>query len=531
MKVTTTKLILGVSLYFVLSGNISFFRHVLAVYPAIPENFGFLISLVIALMAVITLLLSLVSSRYTTKPVLILLLLTTSLATFFMDRYNIIIDVTMVQNIMQTNYNEASDLFSPALVFHFLLFGVLPSIIVYKARIEPVSWKRGAVIKLRDCSLSLVVFFGTVLLFSNFYASFFRVHKPLRFYTNPTYYIYSLGKYLATSLHNENIVVKPLGVNARVSTADTGRELIIVVVGEAARADHFSLNGYARDTNPLLEHDNVISLTNMHSCGTTTAYSLPCMFSIFTRSNYSESKAAATENLLDVLHHAGVHVLWRDNNSSSKGIADRVTYQNFKTPANNPICDVECRDVGMLSGLQNYIDSKKKGDILIVLHQMGNHGPAYYKRYPPAFEKFKPVCKTNELEECSKAEINNAYDNAILYTDYFLSRTIALLKANTDHFKTAMIYVSDHGESLGKYGIYLHGLPYALAPEAQKHIGAILWFSNNFDVDKKAIRARADVQYSHDNLFHTILGMFKVQTPLYNKSLDITYTGPAGKKD
>ena len=529
MKVSSTKLILGASLYFVLSGNISFFRHVLAIYPATPENFGFLMSLPVGLTAVVMLLLSLLSSRYTTKPVLILLLLTTSLATYFMDNYNIIIDVTMIQNIMQTNYHEASDLFNLKLLFHFLLFGVLPSVIVYKVRIEPESWKRGSMIKLRDSSLCLVVFFGMVLLFSNFYASFFRVHKPLRFYTNPTYYIYSLGKYLATSLHNENIVVKPLGVNARVSTAETGRELIIVVVGEAARADRFSLNGYARETNPLLKRENVISLTNMHSCGTTTAYSLPCMFSIFTRSNYSESKAAATENLLDVLHHAGVHVLWRDNNSSSKGIADRVTYQDFKTPANNPVCDVECRDVGMLSGLQNYINSQKQGDILIVLHQMGNHGPAYYKRYPPAFEKFKPVCRTNELGECSKAEINNAYDNAILYTDYFLSRTIALLKANTDRFKTAMLYVSDHGESLGKYGIYLHGLPYSLAPEEQKHVGAIFWFSNNFDVDKKALRARADVQYSHDNLFHTILGLLKVQTPLYDKSLDITYDGAAGK--
>lgn len=528
MKISTTKLVLLTSLYFVLTANFSFFSHVLQVYPLNIHNIGFLLSLPVGLMAAIVLLLSLLSSRYTTKPLLILLLLTTSVATYFMDKYNIIIDVTMVQNIMETNYNEASDLFSLNLVFHFLLFGVLPAIIVYKVEIEPVSWKKGTLLKLRDAGLCLAVFIATVLLFSRFYAPFFRVHKPLRFYTNPTYYIYSLGKYAAQALHKENIVVQPLGVNARVSPADSARELIILVVGEAARADRFSLNGYARDTNPLLRKENVISMTNMHSCGTTTAYSLPCMFSIFTRSSYSDSKGAATENLLDVLQHAGVHVLWRDNNSSSKGIADRVPYQDFRSPDVNPVCDVECRDVGMLSGLQQYIDTQPQGDIIIVLHQMGNHGPAYYKRYPPAFEKFKPVCSTNQLEECSKDEINNAYDNAILYTDYFLEQTIALLKNNSQQFKTAMLYISDHGESLGDYGLYLHGLPYALAPEEQKHVGAIFWFGKNFDVDRKSLRARSDVQYSHDNLFHTILGMLKIQTTLYDKSLDITYNGDQG---
>ena len=528
MKISSTKLIFFTSLFFVCSSNISFFRHVIEVYPVNVKNIGFLISLPVGLTAAIVLLLSLLSSRYTTKPLLILMLLTTSVATYFMDKYNIIIDVTMVQNIMETNYHEASDLFSLSLLFHFFLFGVLPSIFVYKVKIVQVSWKRGSLLKLRDSSLCLVIFIGTVLLFSKFYAPFFRVHKPLRFYTNPTYYIYSLGKYIATSLHEENIVVKPLGVNARTSPADTGRELIILVVGEAARADRFSLNGYSRDTNPLLEKENVISMTNMHSCGTTTAYSLPCMFSIFTRSSYSDSKGASTENLLDVLHHAGVHVLWRDNNSSSKGIAKRVTHQDFRSPDVNPVCDVECRDVGMLTGLQQYIDTQSQGDIFIVLHQMGNHGPAYYKRYPPAFEKFKPACKTNQLEECTKAEINNAYDNAILYTDYFLDQTITLLKQNSVKFKTAMLYISDHGESLGDYGIYLHGLPYALAPEEQKHVGAIFWFGKNFNVDEKSLRARSDVQYSHDNLFHTILGMFKVQTPLYDKKLDITYSGNSG---
>ena len=200
-------------------------------------------------------------------------------------------------------------------------------------------------------------------------------------------------------------------------------------------------------TNPLLKQEDIINFPNMSSCGTATAISVPCMFSITNKENYDSTKIRNSDNILDILKRAGVNILWRDNNSDSKGVALRVEYQDFQIPENNPICDDECRDIGMLSNLQEYIDSKKSGDIFIVLHQMGNHGPAYYKRYPKEFEKFTPVCKTNQLEECTQEEIDNAYDNAILYTDYFLSKVIELLKQNND-FETAMIYISDHGESL-----------------------------------------------------------------------------------
>lgn len=175
----------------------------------------------------------------------------------------------------------------------------------------------------------------------------------------------------------------------------------------------------------------------------------------------------------------------------------------------------------MLVGLQEYIDEQKTGDIMIVLHQMGIHGPAYYKRYPASFEKFTPVCRTNELEECSKEEISNAYDNALLYTDYFLSQVIALLKNYSDRFEAAMLFVSDHGESLGEFNVYLHGLPFKIAPEGQKHIAAVFWFSDNFKLDKEALRQKSSEFFSHDNLFHTILGLMEVQTDIYDRSLDM----------
>jgi lipid A ethanolaminephosphotransferase len=270
-----------------------------------------------------------------------------------------------------------------------------------------------------------------------------------------------------------------------------------------------------------LQREDIINFPEMYSCGTSTAVSVPCMFSIFTRDEYSDNNMKSQENLLDVLHHAGVNILWRDNNSDSKGTALRVPYEDYKSPSRNPICDVECRDEGMLVGLQEYIDRTKYGDILIVLHQMGNHGPAYFKRYPKEFEKFTPVCKTNQLEECSREEIGNAYDNAVLYTDYFLSKVISLLKQNEKSFESAMVYISDHGESIGENNLYLHGLPYFMAPDSQKHVGAILWFGNGFKIDNKALKEKSTEIFSQDYLFHTILGLLEVDTSIYDKTLDI----------
>lgn len=523
MKLTQTQLILGVALFFVAFDNLAFFQHVLIIYPPTIKNSGFLASLAVGLTAFIMLLTTLVSSKYTTKPVLILALMLSSAASYFMNNYNVVLDHTMIQNMLQTNLNESLDLISLKLFYYLFLLGVLPSYLIFKVRTPPVTWKKAAIYKMRDGFFAVLIILGLVLFFSKFYTSFFREHKPLRYYTNPTYYIYSLGKYINRTFNNAKVVVRPLGEDARTPANDTARELIILVIGEAARADHFSLNGYERETNPLLSKEDVVSFADMYSCGTSTAYSVPCMFSVLPRSEYSDSKGSATENLLDVLQHAGVHILWRENNSDSKGVALRVERQDYKLPTVNPVCDDECRDEGMLVGLQEYVDKKVEGDILIVLHQMGNHGPAYYKRYPASFEKFSPVCETNQFDECTVEEINNAYDNALLYTDYFLSQTIELLKRNSKEFNTAMIYMSDHGESLGEYGVYLHGLPYSMAPDTQKHIAAVAWFGESFKLDPKILRDKSKNQYSHDNLFHTVLGLMEVETSVYDAGLDIIH--------
>ena len=516
-----SKLVILVALFLGLLGNFAFFRNVTAVYPLSFGNAAFLLSLSVVLVSVIALLLSLVTIRAVTKPVLILILLLSSFASYFMDSFNVVIDVSMLQNIAQTNVAESSDLFSLKLVFYVLLLGVLPSVLVYKVNLKNMSLKSELASKLKFMLLALLIMALMIVPLSKFYTSFFREYKPLRYYTNPVYFLYAVGEIVNGAFRHGASAVQVIGKDAHVPAGDLDRELVILVVGEAARADRFSLNGYAKETSPLLKKEAVFNLSQMSSCGTSTAISVPCMFSNFGRAQYSDQKAHATENLLDVLHHANVQILWRDNNSDSKGVATNVRYEDFKSPKLNPVCDVECRDEGMLSGLQDYINKQKTGDILIVLHQMGNHGPAYYRRYPAAFERFKPACKTSQLENCTREEISNAYDNAILYTDYFLSKVIALLKNNTKDFEAAMVYMSDHGESLGEKGLYLHGLPYVMAPDTQKHVGAILWFGDGFPIDRPALRAKLARPYSHDNLFHTVLGLFEVDTEVYDQKKDI----------
>lgn len=433
------------------------------------------------------------------------------------------IDHAIIRNIVQTNPKEVVDLLSLKLAEYFFFLGVLPAVLVWRLRLSSTPWEKEILTKAKVSVLCVLTVFGLFFLSSNFFFfPFFREHETLRYYTNPTYSLYSLGKYLEKTYAHTDTTVRSIGTDAHIPAADTGRELVILVVGEAARADHFSLNGYPRPTIPLLQKEEVISFLNMYSSGTATATSVPCMFSVYPRAQCNEHKAATTENLLDVLQHAGAHILWRDNNSDSKGVALRVPYQNSGQPGVNTVCEGECRDEGMLVGLQEYIDAQKEGDIVIVLHQMGNHGPAYYKRYPPEFERFTPVCATNELNACTQEEIVNAYDNAILYTDAFLAKVIALLEKNDQRFETAMAYFADYGESLGEYGVYLHGLPYAMAPDTQKHVASVMWFGDSYKIDRQVIRAKVAERLSHDHLFPTMLGLLNIESAIYNPNLDIT---------
>jgi lipid A ethanolaminephosphotransferase len=516
---TANGMILAVVAFILATGNLAFFSRVLATYPPTAGNTMALLSLVPVLGAATVLLLAPLCLGRLTRPVLILTLLLAAPAAYFMAAYGVVIDDGMLRNVVQTDAREVRDLLGFKLLAHGIGLGLIPAWLVARAPLPRRGWLKEAMDRLKLLALALIVLVGTVLPFGGFYASFVREHKELRGYANPAYPVYSAFKFAKAALgFNQAIAaIKPIGLDAR-RAPGVRRKLVILVVGEAVRADHFGLNGYARETTPRLRAAGVVNFPYFLACGTSTAASVPCMFSLAGSTGSAEGR----ENLLDVLRHAGVDVLWLDNNSDSKGVALRVPYRDFKLPENNPQCDIECRDAGMLAPLQAHIDSRAEGDILIVLHQMGNHGPAYYKRYSAGFEIFTPACKYNDLHACTREEIVNAYDNALRYTDDFLGGTIDLLKANDGRFATALFYVSDHGESLGEGGVYLHGLPKAIAPAAQLHVPAVLWLGSRYaDIDRTVLDTLRQRRFSHDNLFHTVLGLLDIETTLYKPEQDI----------
>lgn len=514
-----SRVLLATAIFTLLTGNHAFFVNLNAVYPWQNGNALFAGSLAIVVVALTVLLMALIATLLTIRVTACVFLLVAAAAGYFADKLGVIIDTSMVVNALQTDSGEVRDLLSFGLVARVLFLGVVPSIVVWAIPIRPTTLAK----RLRQNTVaaigSVVVVLACVMSFGADYATFFREHKPLRQYANPVFPVYSVGRLAADMLNAQssaNSEFVEVGTDAQVAHDDNERELIIMVVGETARRDRFSLNGYARETNPRLAgKSSIISYSDITACGTSTAVSVPCMFSMRDRTTFDRSQASNEENVLDVLKRSGVNVLWRDNNSGSKGVADRVQFEDFRSPDVNPVCDDECRDVGMLAGLQEYVDSHD-GDILIVLHQMGNHGPAYFKRYPEAFAQFTPACQTNELSACSQEEISNAYDNAILYTDYFLSEVTTFLSDNTSEFETLMLYVSDHGESLGENGLYLHGAPYSFAPDEQVDVPMIVWLGASADIEMFTALAAKDTASSHDAVSGALLRLFEIKTTQFD---------------
>jgi lipid A ethanolaminephosphotransferase len=261
----------------------------------------------------------------------------------------------------------------------------------------------------------------------------------------------------------------------------------------------------------------------VQSCGTATATSLPCMFSHFGRKEFSDDEGSRYESVLHVLARAGMRVVWRDNQSGCKGVCEGLEVQDLSALKVPPLCDNgRCFDEILLHEFDKITASGKP--TVVVMHQLGSHGPSYFARYPKSFARFQPECKEADLRLCSKEAITNAYDNTILYTDHLLASVIKRLQ-NEEKYASALIYLSDHGESLGENGLYLHGLPYAIAPQVQKHVPMVMWLSAAFradsGIDQNCLKAQAASNFSHDNLFHSLLGLLSVDTKVYDSSLDI----------
>ncbi|MBL7649471.1 MAG: phosphoethanolamine--lipid A transferase [Candidatus Hydrogenedentes bacterium] len=468
---------------------------------------------------------------WTLKPLLIGFIWLSATLGYFSQQLGIVFDVDMIRNMAETirdnNRQEAFELISPALALHLTLFGLLPSLLVmwvqpaYDRPLRELGWRLA-------CGVALLAVVG-VTVWSNYkFTSFFvRENREIRVYTIPTYPIFALEKYARDFSKGKKIEFKELGQDAARHKTGERRVIGIMVVGETARADHLSLNGYGRRTNPLLESERLVNFTHVTSAGTSTAYSVPAMFSFLAPKQFTPEKAGAQSNVLDVLEQAGVNVVWIENNSSSKGVANRIKTIDLRKnpdPAAPLYSDGGYFDEALVTYLDGCLDNTP-GDVLIVMHTMGSHGPTYHKRYPPSFAQFTPDCQGNSPQECEEDQVINAYDNTILYTDFVLEGLIDYLKGQAGDCDTFLLYASDHGESLGEEGIYLHGLPPFLAPEAQTHVPMLAWLSDSFATSHglaaPAAGATIDTPLSHANLPHTLLGLLDVSTELYRKDLDL----------
>ncbi|MFM1987719.1 MAG: hypothetical protein RJA99_676 [Pseudomonadota bacterium] len=520
-------LILAVSVFLAATANGPFWHGVLAGRdPVAPASWGFATATTAILVALHFALPAIVGARVVLRPLLALLLVASAAAGFYAKRYGTVIDPTMIRNVLATDTREAGELLTLDMIAHNLLLGALPAAVVLWVRVKQRPWKRALAIRAGTVALAVVVGLGALLAVFQDFASTMRNQKTLRYAITPANVVWSLGSVAASGLGQQVARREPPDPAERNARDGRRPALLVIVVGETVRAANWQLNGYERPTTPeLAARGDLVSFTRATACGTSTEVSLPCMFSPYGRADYDERRIRNTDSLLHVLARAGLQVRWRDNQAGCKGVCAGLPETNLSRETVPGLCaDERCFDEILLHGLDAVVEDAR-GDLVVVLHQLGNHGPAYFRRYPPASRRWTPACERNELRDCSREEIVNAYDNAIHYTDRMLARTIAFLEARRDRYDVALTYVSDHGESLGERGLYLHGVPHAIAPREQLEVPMFWWIpedaARGLRVDLACLRERASGPSGHDNLYHSILGLLEVRTPRYLGDRDL----------
>lgn len=499
-----------------------------SIQAKVPGQFKLQLSLILLLFLLNFLLSVLASFRAIQKPVMLLLFAAGAVSYHFITSFGIVIDTSMLQNAMETDAAEARGLLSITMLWTvctMMLFPLLCSSLI-KVRVMPL---RQFLLHWLFCLvLIFVALFSLAASAYSDLAPFFRNFRDIKHLALPVSPVSAAvsfsGSWLKSRFPEQFI---QLGTDAvqPVAAKTAKPRLVVLVLGETARADHFQLNGYHRATNPELSALPLYSFRDVSSCGTATAHSVPCMFSAMGRDKYVESVAKNSSNVLDILKHSGIAVSWFDNNSGCKTVCDRVPSEFLFNDSTNPLCkDGQCQDEILVQALQAQLTKQHSSDRLIVLHQLGSHGPEYFKRSSDSQKHFLPECTNKQLQLCQQAEIINAYDNSIVATDELLSRIIRTLE-DQQGYQTAMLYLSDHGESLGENGVYLHGLPYWMAPDAQTKVPMLWWMSDAYastqQLKAECMAQRTTQKLSHDNLFHSLLGIFQISSKIHRQSLDV----------
>jgi lipid A ethanolaminephosphotransferase len=520
-------LIAAVSLFIVAADNDPFWRAAWRATHNDEHRLAILSTLFAVVFFALTTTLSLALGKTLLRTVAALLLVVAASCSFFMTQYGVVIDQSMIRNAVETTVLEATPLLSSAYFWHVALYGGLPAIVVLFAPLGRLRWRSEIAVRLGTAAIGLAIL--TTTLYVNYAsAAFFgRENDGLRLQINPAYPLYAAATFGMSSDGDAPATRQPLDVRSSAAAAAARKPaLVVLVMGETARADRFSLNGYERDTNRYTRGRDVVNFPHVVACGTSTAESVPCIFSGLGHAHFSHAAAAARESLFGALQRLGVGTFWRDNSTGCKSVCDEQHFEERANWTRAGLCDsAGCFDELLLEDFEALLADRSR-DHFVVLHQRGSHGPAYYTDVPQWAKEFGPECDLPNLRNCDRSAINNSYDNTILYTDYFLSRVIDELEKRSTEFDTAMLYVSDHGESLGENGLYLHGFPYSMAPREQLEVPMLLWGSPGFyaeraHIDPVCLRRSAEHDTSHDAVFHTLLPIFGVESPLYDEHLDL----------
>lgn len=526
-KLSSTTLNLILSLYFTVVLNLAFFREVFILSNG--ELFAYTTPLV--LFVACNIVFNILAVPVLHKIIIPLFLILSAAISYNSLFYNVYFDRDMLTNVLQTNWAESSRMMSFSYLLWLLALGVLPAVLYLCVKVEYRKWWKELFARFAAILASALVVVAVGSVYYQDYASFFRNNKYLPHLIVPSNFVAAtISKIKHTRM--ENMPFVQTGKDAKVKKPDDYKHVTVIVLGETTRGQNWGLNGYSRQTTPLMAKrlasgQNLVNFSNVSSCGTATAISVPCMFSNLNRENYDEVTAKHQDNLLDTLQHAGVNVQWVENNSDCKDMCNRVPTVNTIDLNLPEFCtEGECLDNIMLPELDKALANVKQ-DTVIILHTIGSHGPTYFERYTDKERLFTPTCDTKEISQCSQEELVNTYDNGIIYIDQFLDKVIARLEQHKE-WESVVYYLSDHGESLGEKGLFLHSAPYAIAPKEQTHIPMMMWFSDawakNEPFDLDCLRKNAEQPYSHDNFFHTafsLMDMDMTSLKEYRPELDI----------
>ncbi len=423
-----------------------------------------------------------------------------ALALYFVLEYHVLLDKSMMGNLFNTNYEESSAYLSMKMLYFVLPLGLLPIWLLWKIPLYRSSRKSLII------NAFSVLIVGVLIMYLNASTWLWidKYAKRLGALSMPWSYTINAVRYQLKEMQ-KNRKLKPL---PRATVGNGTPQVVVLIIGESARKDHFSIYGYNRKTNPELSAiPNIIAL-DARSAATYTTASVSAMLS--SKGDTSD----IYEPLPTYLMRAGVDVIWRANNWGSPTLKanEYLKASDLRKDCLGKECDY---DGVLLTGLRERIMHATSSKVLVILHTAGSHGPNYTRKYPSNFEVFSPVCRSVDLKSCSNTSLVNAYDNTIRYTDHFIASTIRLLQ--TIKRSSLLIYVSDHGESLGEYGLYLHGTPYTIAPIYQKEIPLILWASE----PQRVHDINRTHTYTHRDIFHTVLGALNIQSPVYDPRHDI----------